>query len=273
MRILIVVLSLDREPWRRLEQAQRETWAQPAHEGVELRYLQGTASSARRTAFLMIRQGVERLGLRLTGTQPAGIPMASMTLTRKIDAFWGRFSAMLPTYSQGNVIRTKTLEYWVGTSAKMHAGLRHVVTHHEFDYLVRTNSSTYIHLPSLIEHLKSAPSTKYYAGADIGEPHAHGTCIILSRDAAEDLSRDFEWDYDTVDDAAVGRAAARAGLRLYSLREISIGPDSVNNLGPEDLAGTFIWRVKTRGNRDRDIETLHSLHRAYASDAGPALLE
>lgn len=194
LRVIVVVLSLEREPWETLEAAQRETWAQE-REGVEIFYLQGVARGPLRMALLAVRKLAERL-----------------QLLSPFDRVVGRAFAQLPVGMHGNTIRTSTVEYWIGTSAKTHACLKYLARRDSFDYLVRTNSSTYVHLPRLLNHLAGAPRKGYYAGADQGEPHAQGTLIILSSDVVERLANDRHWEYDTVDDAALGRAALRGGV-------------------------------------------------------------
>lgn len=242
MRVLIVVLSLDREPWRSLEQAQRDTWAVP-RPGIEYLHLRGTARAAWRSMFLAARKMAVLIDAH-----------------RWLDSVVGRATALLPVRREGGVLKTHTPEYWIGTSAKTRAGLRYIARHLEFDFLVRTNSSTYIDLPALLEHLSHAKRDGYYAGADQGEKHAQGTCIILSHDAVDTIARDSSWDFDTVDDAAIGLACARAGISFYPLPQVQSGgaigaPDHRNSPAP------FIFRVKTRGRRHEDVQSLLDLHR------------
>lgn len=243
MRVLILILSLDREPWRSLEEAQRATWAKPQQD-VDILYLQGVTRGPVRLAFLLVRKVMERIGLR-----------------RWFDSMYGRIAVHFPVRTLGNIVRVGTFEYWIGTSVKMRAGLRHIVKGAEFDYLVRTNSSTYIHVPSLLAHLQAAPSEGYYAGADQGEIHAQGTCIILSRDLVEALARDDEWNYELVDDAAVGVAARRAGMEFQKLRQFIVyGAEWVDSCEFGDFSKSFIFRIKTRGQRHEDAVTLQLLH-------------
>lgn len=243
MRVLIVFLSLDREPWRTLEKAQLETWAQPQDE-VEFLYLQGITASWSRSLFLLTRKIAERLHKREYWDSAAGTLGARRQVRR-----------------EGNVIRTRTWEYWIGTSAKMHAGLRYLVTNYEFDYVVRTNSSTYLHIPALLAHISRASSSGYYAGADQGAEVAQGTCIILSRDLAETLAEDSLWDYDTVDDVAIGMAAQRAGAQFQRVPQLRIdSPQQVGELTDDELGSVFIFRFKTRNQRNEDAVALRLLH-------------
>lgn len=249
MRVLIVVLSLDREPWRGLEQAQRETWADP-QPGIEYLHLRGTASSVGRSVLLGARKFAALVGAH-----------------HRLDRVVGRVSALLPVQRVGGVLRTHTPEYWIGTSAKTRAGLRYIARHLEFDYLVRTNSSTYINLPPLLEHLSHAKAKGYYAGADQGERHAQGTCIILSHDVVCAIARDRSWDFDTVDDAAIGLACARAGFTFKPLPQVQV-TDASPPRGHTSLPTPFIFRIKTRGRRNEDVKAMLDLHRQLHPELG-----
>ena len=241
-----MVLSLDREPWRSLEDAQRQTWARQQAD-VDLVYLRGIARGLPRAAFLLFRKITERLGM-------SGV----------LDRVTGSIGSRLPVKMHGGMIVTSTFEYWIGTSAKMRGGLRYAVDNLDFDYLVRTNSSTYVHLPSLLAHLDQAPRRGYYGGAFAGPEHAHaqGTLIILSHDVARQLSLDRAWNFATVDDVAVGDAAQRAGVTFQPLQQRVVdGSTTVEQMDLSDLSTNFVFRVKTRNHRLDDIRTLHRIHK------------
>lgn len=246
LRVLIVILSLDREPWRTLEAAQRDTWAHSA-DGVEVIALRGITKGMPRAAFLGARRVAERLGLRAP-----------------FDRAAGRIAVRLPVTVGEGVINTATFEYWIGTSAKTHACLKYLAEHESFDYLVRTNSSTYVHVPRLLKHLRTAPRQAYYAGADQGEQHAQGTLIVLSRDVVDKLADDSEWDYSTVDDVALGAAAMRAGCALEPLRQVLV-PEAATTMSelPRQNSSDFIYRLKNRTDRLGDAERMHALHAAF----------
>lgn len=55
LRVIVVILSLDREPWRTLEVAQRETWARE-DQGIEIRHLRGITGGVTRASFLLTRK-------------------------------------------------------------------------------------------------------------------------------------------------------------------------------------------------------------------------
>ncbi len=246
-RILVVVLSLDREPWRTLEGAQRETWLQP-NETFEVLHVRGITRSFGRSLFLAARKLLQQVGLQ-----------------RFLDRLYGRILVRLPVTTELGILKTKTYEYWIGTSVKTHASLKHISHNHKFDYLVRTNSSTYVHLPRLIEHLRTAPRTGYYAGADRGEAHAQGTLIILSQDLVSILAEARQWEYETVEDKALGTAARQAGYPLQGLNQTVVDQtiEDIRSVPPASGATDFIFRLKDRGDRLGDADRMKALHAAF----------
>lgn len=263
VRILVVVLSLDREPWRTLEAAQRETWLAPSAVD-EVVHLRGIHRGPARAGFLLLRKAAVKIHKQ-----------------HVLDSLVGRIGALRKVEGRGNIVRTSTFEYWIGTSAKMHAGLRFLIENYRFDYLVRTNSSTYIHLPTLRAHLKSAPRNRYYAGPvykplrnDLPPevPYAQGTCIVLSRDVAALFASDGEWDYDTTDDVATGRAARRLGIQFNPLPQLIVEDSTdLKVLIAEAPVSAHIFRFKSVGDRLADKANMHALHALLIEPDKPSL--
>lgn len=244
--VLVVVLSLDREPWRTLEAAQSATWAQPQSR-LEVLHLRGIKGGLPRAALLGTRKIAERLGRR-----------------EGFDRALGKATAKLQVKSVSGVIQTQTIEYWIGTSAKTHACLKYLAARDlPFDYLVRTNSSTYIHVPRLLKHLESAPKHGYYAGANQGEAHAQGTLIVLSRDVVSALAEDSAWDYDLVDDVALGASTRRAGIALTPLNQVKLQSSDIRTNPGLDNPENFIFRFKNRADRLGDAALLEQIHELF----------
>lgn len=244
LRVLILVLSIDREPWRSLEAAQRETWA-VRHAGVEILYLRGVTRGFGRSVFLLLRKASNWLGC-----------------ARLFDSALGKILFRKRAHRVCDVIQTGTPEYWVGTSLKTRIGLNYAAENVAFDYLVRTNSSTYLHIPSLLAHLLEAPRFNYYAGTELaGRSYAQGTCIILSRDVVLAITGQSHWDYDVYDDIAVGEAAKRARIPFNPIPATAIlNWGDFQGIDWEGEGSSFIFRVKTGGARDDDIEILRRVH-------------
>lgn len=149
------------------------------------------------------------------------------------------------------------------TSAKTVAGLRHLLRTSDFDYLLRTNTSTYVNLPMLRRRIEHLPSTGYYGGTTWeheGLIYATGTSILMSRDLVEYAATDLAWDYDLVDDVALGRSMRRAGATVDPLPRVDLlyGAD-LEDLSVDKLESTYIFRCRGLDNREHDIVAMHRL--------------
>lgn len=245
------MLSLEREPWASLEVAQRETWIATSDPRIQTVWVQGTARSLTRSVLLASRK------LLIFGWSRA-----------IFDRLLGTITFHLPVSQHNQLIRVRAPEYWVGTSAKMHAALRYVSKTSDFDYLVRTNSSTYLDIAGMMAFLEAAPRSRYYAGSRNGEArHARGTCIILSRDIVDRMSEDHTWRYDWVDDRAMGASALKLGVEAELYEQVFVTSEDAIPQALADKNRSFIFRLKTRGDRRSDIRIMKALHDALTRRA------
>jgi hypothetical protein len=82
-----------------------------------------------------------------------------------------------------------------------------------FDFLLRTNSSSFIHIDNLLNYLKDKPKTKFYSGAPIpyhtknlNMDFATGSGYILSKDLVElVVNNEEKWDHYYPDDVSIGK--------------------------------------------------------------------
>lgn len=101
----------------------------------------------------------------------------------------------------GDTIYTKVMDcYKPGITEKTLASMEHFIPRlHEFDYVLRTNLSSFYHFPRLLKYMQKLPSTKCYAGWKLiparddvtqeyyGIPFGCGAGFILSPDLVEQL--------------------------------------------------------------------------------------
>ncbi len=95
----------------------------------------------------------------------------------------------------------------------------------EFDFVLRTNLSSFFLFPQLLEVLKEAPKTQYYFGSDTGQPHSAGLIgsgcgFILSADLASDLVRNKDQLFNKIgwDDVLMGEHIIGKGINLVSAK-------------------------------------------------------
>lgn len=257
-RILILVLSVDQEPWRTIERdGQRATWAGVSLPNVHVVFCRGRQDG--------IERRVVRVVAALTGR--AGLPWLRAAVLRSV----GRRHAMNPvTNLADGILRVGVPETYVTIGAKTYAALRHVVAKYSFDFLLRTNTSSFVNVAELVHLAEGLPRNRMVGGVPMvskkGVPFLSGAGILMSRDVAEAIASDPDFDFSAPDDVALTQAALKAGgadqvvLNRVDVRSL----DDVEALTPEALAETFHYRCKVVHNRRADAAVMQRLHERLA---------
>ena len=132
----------------------------------------------------------------------------------------------------------------------------------EFDYIFRTNSSSYVDKLLLKEHLKDKPKINYYSGC-IGVcdniTFASGSGYVLSKNLINlILSNSEKWNHNYIDDVSLG----------LLLKEFNINPEtsfrydvSINEKIYEIPNNYFHYRLKNENNRNYDINLLKYIYK------------
>jgi hypothetical protein len=179
----------------------------------------------------------------------------------------GSATARRPVIERGDRIFTQVPETYRTIGAKTLAAFRHVLATREFDLLFRTNSSSYVNRRMLQEFAGTLPTRRYYGGYsgyvdDV--PFASGTGILMSRDLVEVVAADTHWEFDRIDDVAIGRSIYRAGVELRRLPRLDLlSSDDLALLTPAVMRTTFWVRCRSTGDRQQDIETMRRVHAMY----------
>ncbi|MEI6269355.1 MAG: hypothetical protein WCP01_10780 [Methylococcaceae bacterium] len=253
-KILILVLALDQEPFRTIEsKGQRATWAALPHNDYDVVWLHGRTKGFVR----FILRAVVKI-LQVVSSK------SSISRFRQLTGSW---MASLPVNKVDDKIFTSVPETYMNTNPKTIAGLRYVLNHHDFDYLLRTNSSTYINTHLLLQYANELPTSKYYGGflgQHCGENFASGTCTLLSRDVVNMICNDPNWEYDHIDDVAIGRSLNRAGIKPQAFSRLDILTDAqLDYLSVADLQSVFVIRCKGSESREHDLKAMHRVHDLY----------
>lgn len=252
-RVLVLVLAMDAQPWRMIEdEGQRKTWAAEPHPDIPVFWLYGKTGPAS-TVARYAQRGVQRF-----------VPAAHNTYSRLV----GGWFASRPVKTVGDRLLTGVPETYLNTNAKNIAGLRHLLATEEFDYVFRTNTSSYVDLAGLDEYVQGLAAEGLYAGF-IGErdgiKFASGTCTLISRDLVEHAVNDPAWEFGLVDDVAVGRSMVRAAVEVQPVNRVDVlTPEDLDALTAETLAGAFIVRCKSLGGRGHDVEAMRRAHHLYS---------
>jgi hypothetical protein len=106
------------------------------------------------------------------------------------------------------------------------SAMQYLRSNFEFDFLVRTNQSTYWNLPKLQTILNTLPSAKLYAGQVMfGEEmnFVSGSGIILSGDLVDQIiANQDQIDSELIDDVSIGRFMRSVGVNPISIPRPSI---------------------------------------------------
>ncbi|MDE3045533.1 MAG: hypothetical protein KGJ02_02670 [Verrucomicrobiota bacterium] len=98
---------------------------------------------------------------------------------------------------------------------------------HEFDYVLRTNLSSFFFFPDLLEFLKTLPAKHCYAGGPTGKGSrvASGSGIILSTDVVKLLLFDYKKlfnDASEADDVLIGHFLWKKKIHFLSYQRFDI---------------------------------------------------
>lgn len=272
-RILVLVLSIDREPWRTIElQGQRRTWAAEAVRpaGCEVVFYYGRHGPARYPARVAARL------MRVDGATPvvrkaspgASLPARLLGRGGRAAVAWiSERSAGRPCRVAGDRLYCDVPEVYMLTLPKLLAALRAGVAGAwgEFDYVYRTNTSSYVNLDRLQAVAAALPRAGCYAGWIVkrpldGLPFVTGAGILMSRDVARRFSERRDWNWGTIDDGALGEAAAGMGLAPIRLERVLVRDvEAARRLTAEELQAAFSFRCKSTNRRDHEV--MLAIHR------------
>lgn len=254
-KVLIVVLALDAEPWRSIEElGQRGTWA-GADANIPILWLHGLNRGPARALVRVVSKILTKARARV----PLG----------KFRHAVGKWAAGRGTVINGRQLLTRVPETYITTNAKTVAAFRHLLLTEDFDYILRTNSSTYVNLHKLEEFVQTIPDTGYYGGTlwrSHGIEYATGTSILLSRDLVDYAAHDPRWEFDHIDDVALGKSMARAGVTVDPFTRIDVyTAAALAKLTVDDLKSVIVVRCKGVEERGHDITAMHRIHALYGN--------
>jgi hypothetical protein len=254
-KVLVVVLAVDAEPWRSIEEfGQRGTWAK-AGSSIPVMWLHGLDSGFLRLVILGIAKCLGELRAY----------RAQRMFRRKTGAWLARRDVRVV----GRDILTGVPESYLTTNAKTVAAFRHLLKTEDFDFILRTNSSSYVDLERLDQFVQAIPDGGYYGGAvwrAQGLEFVTGSTILISRDLVELAAFDERWDFDLIDDMALGWSMRRAGVTCQSIERVDVlSEDSILSLSEEALASAFLVRCKVEADRSGDIRAMRRVHDLFAA--------
>jgi hypothetical protein len=170
---------------------------------------------------------------------------------------------------KGSKIITNSPEDWSLIGLKTIMAFKHVLENYDFEYLFRTNTSSYLDTDGLLDFLEGKPKTSLYggvAGKVFGNSEfASGAGILLSRDVVERIvSRSEDWKHGLVDDIAVADLVAgfeNPRVSLMPLPRLDLPTlEFARATDTETIRANFHFRCKSSSAQET-IDIMHFVHK------------
>ena len=121
-------------------------------------------------------------------------------------------------------------------SEKTYLAFKYIEENIEFDYLFRTNTSSYVDLNALYEFCSKNTVSKLYRGRKLTDKFddktiswVSGAEILLSKNAVSTLVKHpHNWSFDLPDDVAIGDVLSSEGYEIKDSKSILFSPKFFN---------------------------------------------
>ena len=257
-KILVLVLAIDKDPWKKIETYGQElTWREQPPENIQiLRYI-GIPSYPPNWNLLNAIWRINYKVTKMFKTKKTFLSINRMTSNLK--------AARWHISRDNREIQTGIPELYSLIGHKTIQAFKACIEEFDFDYIYRTNVSSYLKLEKMNLHIKDQPRFNYYAGFK-GSHHdiafASGSGYFISRDLVEKvISLESFWDHNLIDDVAIGKLlACHLDVHVSEIARLdldSVGRQSVRQISKNQHI--FHFRCKTK-NANVTINLMHILH-------------
>jgi FkbM family methyltransferase len=171
-----------------------------------------------------------------------------------------------PPYPITNAINSKEGAWVPHMTRKFVAALKSLDLT-SYDYIVRVNASTFLHMEKLLGFLRGANRTNYVAGhvmrhviPDFAQNPVQpttflsGTCMIFSRDVAtmfRELSLEDPLFFEHNDDVVLSWIVQKQGIPFVDCPWVLLEGDEM--VRPEQVEKYWLFRVKHHSDRRKDV--------------------
>jgi hypothetical protein len=230
-RVLILVLSAGKEPWESIETlGQKQTCFKKDSSSTQVLWLKGSDKKSNLVEFFF--NSIFQLSYdyyhygRMPGRKIIARVRRRNLSTRNypglLSKYFSRYSTRYLTNNQtdqkARIINTAVPSKQALVGMKVLLGLRHVIENYEFDYLFRTNSSSYVSIESLEKFASKLPSKKVFYGpeATLGKiKFRSGSGYLLSKDVVQGvLDNHTSWEHCVPEDVAISRVIELRNLAI-----------------------------------------------------------
>jgi hypothetical protein len=201
VQILYLIASSHKKPWESLILAQKKTWVKNLPNNHKALFLFGNGFLGSGSDDYVTLHEVDRPQHEL------GIKVSQISKTEnESDLFFD------------------SLAGWEQLLSNTLSGMAHILENYNFDYVVRTNNSTFFNPKKLEQVLASLPDSRIYAGPEYshqGVKYVGGYSIILSKDVVQKLVLGISRIQSRIiDDVSIGIALEELGVEITILPDI-----------------------------------------------------
>ena len=180
-----------------------------------------------------------------------------------------------PIEIEEDFIYVKGKNTYLNITYKTIESIEYAVKHLSFDYLIRTNMSTIINIPTLIAYCSTLRKTNLYTGGRIltlhwpdkksgikdqthwGSKFVSGTSIMMSYDVANSMIKQkSKINYDVIDDVAIGLFMQEYLPSAYYYN-CALFFVTRKNMNPSEIDKKFVFfRNRAYKNRVGDVNQM-----------------
>jgi len=295
-KILIVVTSSGESPFLEIErEGQLETWARNTDSSVRCIWIEGDPSLAEKPKFKALNWVMGLVQRNIYGpifhlSLEGGRVRPRVNLKPLLDKFYdasaakNRFSRALQRLMGepreiSHSADGRRARLGVPNSYFLHP-VRAIERYRylgniEFDYVLQTTSTWYVHISAFAKFVSHLPKTGVYAGPKMkfGCDFVPGNHIVMSRDVFKKvLELRHNIRLDLPDDVGLGQLIS--DFKLASIIDVqtvnvSTGFRGLSDLG-EDWRSAYVFRCKAETRTLRSspvIELMHRLHKLVTANS------
>ncbi|NRB37950.1 MAG: hypothetical protein HRU20_05705 [Pseudomonadales bacterium] len=136
----------------------------------------------------------------------------------------------------------------------------------DYDFLFRTNTSSYVHIENLLKHLSQYEFNKHIYSGFNGGMFASGCGYTLSKKSVQTvINNKDKWNHELIDDVALGTLLNSLNIRNTNASRIDITSlMELPKLNVDLLFKQFHIRCKCDWNRLNDIVIMKHIHDLYS---------
>ena len=266
--VVCLILSIDKSPWKDIQElGQNETFVSSGTKNlVYLRYLGHDTTDLPISARIALAfKGLQRLVFTAISESRVLGFISNLSLLRLGDNtlrktdLWGLPATQLRRDSQaGNskspdTLLTQSLEHYALIGLKTIQAFQYVIDNYEFDFIFRTNTSSYVDGDLLVDLAKELGEGDVLGGVPVETrfgKFASGAGIMLSRTLVlKILEQRHRWRHGLIDDVALSKLVeenVNPKVSLTPLPRLDINSlEKAKLFSDEEIKSSYHIRCKT----------------------------